>query len=156
MTGSLLEMDRIDRFERVDDNFRSILLGRHRSILRSGRLAQLGERRVRNAEAGGSIPPPSTNLYALSVSWCPGVFVVSAADQNSDQTFHPETDFELQYWMAEDADCEGLGPSRPSGLVSCRSEFPRPHSIRARASQASGRFNSLDLGYASRVVDFEA
>jgi hypothetical protein len=26
-----------------------------------GRLAQLGERRVRNAEAGGSIPPPSTN-----------------------------------------------------------------------------------------------
>ena len=27
----------------------------------SGRLAQLGERRVRNAEAGGSIPPPSTN-----------------------------------------------------------------------------------------------
>ena len=28
----------------------------------SGRLAQLGERRVRNAEAGGSIPPPSTIL----------------------------------------------------------------------------------------------
>ena len=27
----------------------------------SGRLAQLGERRVRNAEVGGSIPPPSTN-----------------------------------------------------------------------------------------------
>jgi hypothetical protein len=29
----------------------------------SGRLAQLGERRVRNAEAGGSIPPPSTKPY---------------------------------------------------------------------------------------------
>src|ERR1051325_5238086 len=27
-----------------------------------GRLAQLGERCVRNAEVGGSIPPPSTNL----------------------------------------------------------------------------------------------
>jgi hypothetical protein len=58
-----LEMDRIDRIERVDDNFRSILRGR----LRSGRLAQLGERRVRNAEAGGSIPPPSTNLCGFRV-----------------------------------------------------------------------------------------
>jgi hypothetical protein len=28
----------------------------------SGRLAQLGERCVRNAEVGGSIPPPSTNF----------------------------------------------------------------------------------------------
>jgi dCTP deaminase len=28
-----------------------------------GRLAQLGERCVRNAEVGGSIPPPSTNCY---------------------------------------------------------------------------------------------
>ncbi len=27
-----------------------------------GRLAQLGERRVRNAEVGGSIPPTSTNI----------------------------------------------------------------------------------------------
>jgi hypothetical protein len=30
-----------------------------------GRLAQLGERRVRNAEATGSIPVPSTNLRSL-------------------------------------------------------------------------------------------
>ena len=31
-----------------------------------GRLAQLGERRVRNAEVEGSIPLPSTNLFQLS------------------------------------------------------------------------------------------
>src|ERR1700722_8870079 len=31
-----------------------------------GRLAQLGERCVRNAEVGGSIPPPSTNSPARS------------------------------------------------------------------------------------------
>ena len=30
--------------------------------LHSGRLAQLGERRVRNAEVGSSILPPSTNI----------------------------------------------------------------------------------------------
>ena len=30
--------------------------------LQSGRLAQLGERRVRNAEVGSSILPPSTNI----------------------------------------------------------------------------------------------
>ena len=33
---------------------------------KSGRLAQLGERCVRNAEVGGSIPPPSTNFPLLS------------------------------------------------------------------------------------------
>jgi hypothetical protein len=33
-----------------------------------GRLAQPGERRVRNAEAGGSIPPPSTNIDAGCIS----------------------------------------------------------------------------------------
>src|SRR3981081_4303863 len=33
-----------------------------------GRLAQLGERCVRNAEAGGSIPPPSTKFPTLIVS----------------------------------------------------------------------------------------
>src|SRR5262249_37132666 len=32
----------------------------------SGRLAQLGERRVRNAEVRGSIPLPSTNQFAPS------------------------------------------------------------------------------------------
>ena len=32
---------------------------------RSGRLAQLGERCVRNAEVGGSIPPPSTKLNVV-------------------------------------------------------------------------------------------
>jgi hypothetical protein len=31
----------------------------------SGRLAQLGERCVRNAEVGGSIPPPSTKLNVV-------------------------------------------------------------------------------------------
>jgi hypothetical protein len=35
---------------------------------RSGRVAQLGERRVRNAEAWGSIPHTSTNLYPVK-SW---------------------------------------------------------------------------------------
>jgi hypothetical protein len=30
-----------------------------------GRLAQLGERCVRNAEVGGSIPPPSTKLNVV-------------------------------------------------------------------------------------------
>ena len=33
----------------------------------SGRLAQLGERCVRNAEVGGSIPPSSTN-FPLSIA----------------------------------------------------------------------------------------
>jgi hypothetical protein len=36
------------------------LLKLHRS---GGRLAQLGERIVRNDEAGGSIPPPSTKVF---------------------------------------------------------------------------------------------
>ena len=31
-------------------------------LARIGRLAQLGERCVRNAEVGGSIPPPSTKF----------------------------------------------------------------------------------------------
>jgi hypothetical protein len=38
-----------------------IICQRFRAQGNRGRLAQLGERRVRNAEAGGSIPPPSTN-----------------------------------------------------------------------------------------------
>ena len=37
---------------------------------RCGRLAQLGERCVRNAEVGGSIPPPSTKFLNIS---CPAL-----------------------------------------------------------------------------------
>ena len=86
--------------------------------------------------------PP--DLYALSVSWCPGVFVVSAAKQRTlDQTFYPGTDFELPNWMTENADCERLGPGLPFRLVSSRSEFPRAHSFRARSVRPPCRFTPL-------------
>ncbi len=41
--------------------------------LNSGRLAQLGERRVRNAEVGSSILPPSTNLRSQFTRRLPAV-----------------------------------------------------------------------------------
>jgi hypothetical protein len=41
--------------------FKRVILGELTSI---GRLAQLGERCVRNAEVGGSIPPPSTKTFS--------------------------------------------------------------------------------------------
>ena len=49
--------------------------------LHSGRLAQLGERRVRNAEVGSSILPPSTNTFLTIPS------VLSTPDQASGSTF---------------------------------------------------------------------
>jgi hypothetical protein len=42
-----------------------------KSHLFRGRLAQLGERIVRNDEAGGSIPPPSTNFLRHTLCWRP-------------------------------------------------------------------------------------
>ena len=43
------------------------------NITQSGRLAQLGERRVRNAEVASSILAPSTNLRSLSRQGCPAL-----------------------------------------------------------------------------------
>ena len=45
-----------------------------RCIEPRGRLAQLGERCVRNAEVGGSIPPPSTNFLLLPWDFSPWSF----------------------------------------------------------------------------------
>ena len=60
----LARSNEFDRREGIDHNSKQKAY-ELQNVSRRGRLAQLGERRVRNAEAGGSIPPPSTNLVKL-------------------------------------------------------------------------------------------